>query len=137
MDDPSELIRAVFAAVQAAVPNLTVTLNGKPARPESLDAYVIVWCGTPGQSPVSWNGRADAGTMRWQTQAIGYDADTVASAGGRIVKALTETRIPAPAGYRFSKARFTYGQIPYTDETVLGQPNVTQADLFAADVTAT
>lgn len=134
MSDYSTLSEAVRDAVAAAVPDHEVTLNGKPDRPDTLDAYAVVWCGQSGRAPVAWNGKADAGQMRWLVQSVGFDPVTVGWLAGEILDHLTSTRITAD-GWRFSIARLTYGQNPYADETISGQPNVSKADTYTADIT--
>ena len=135
--DHSALNTAVFAAVQAAVPGHVVTLNGKPDRPENLDAYVVVWCGESGRSSDAWNGRADHGQVRWLVQSVGFDPVSVGWLSGRIIEHLTATRITGAPGWRFRRATFVYGQNPYSDETITGQPNISKADTFTADIIRT
>ena len=134
--DYSALAGAVLGAVAAAVPeHVVVTLNGKPDRPNTLDAYVVVWCGESGRSAVAWNGRADTGQVRWMVQTVGFEPETCAWLAGRLVEHLTSARITGAQGWRFRRATFVYGQNPYVDETITGQPNVSKADTFTADIT--
>lgn len=76
-EDYSALARAVCAAVQSAVPDHVVTLNGKPDKPEDHDAYAIVWCGRSRGGPDSYTGTPGSGEMRWQVTSVGIDPDTV------------------------------------------------------------